>query len=249
VIAELVKVCRRDGLKLSVVPPARAMFGTAVQLHHIADLPLIEYSTWDVPRSTMMLKRIIDVVLSAAALALLAPVLIAVAIAVKLTSHGPVLFVQARAGRRGVPFRMLKFRTMVADAERRLGELVDIDGIDQPAFKLPHDPRVTSVGRFLRRTSLDELPQLFNVLRGDMSLVGPRPEQVELVERYAPEHRFRLEVRPGLTGPMQVYGRGALRFDERLAVEREYIENLSLRRDLRILLLTLAAVFRGHGAY
>ena len=249
VIAELVKVCRRDGLKLSVVPPARAMFGTAVQLHHIADLPLIEYSTWDVPRSTMMLKRIIDVVVSAIALTLLAPVLIAIAIAVKLTSRGPVLFVQARAGRRGAPFRMLKFRTMVADAERRLGELVDIDGIEEPAFKLPRDPRVTSVGRFLRRTSLDELPQLFDVLRGDMSLVGPRPEQVELVERYAPEHRFRLEVRPGLTGPMQVYGRGELRFDERLAVEREYVENLSLRRDLRILLLTLAAVFRGHGAY
>jgi lipopolysaccharide/colanic/teichoic acid biosynthesis glycosyltransferase len=116
-------------------------------------------------------------------------------------------------------------------------------------FKLVQDPRVTRIGRFLRRTSLDELPQLLNVLRGDMSLVGPRPEQIELVERYRPEHVFRLTVKPGLTGPMQVYGRGELTFDERLAVERDYIENLSLGRDLRILALTLTAVVGGRGAY
>jgi lipopolysaccharide/colanic/teichoic acid biosynthesis glycosyltransferase len=130
-----------------------------------------------------------------------------------------------------------------------LSEVVDLDALEHPTFKLRRDPRVTRIGRFLRRTSLDELPQFFNVLRGDMSLVGPRPEQVELVERYAPEHQFRLDVRPGLTGPMQVYGRGDLGFDERLAVEREYVENLSLRRDFRIMLLTLAAVVRGRGAY
>jgi exopolysaccharide biosynthesis polyprenyl glycosylphosphotransferase len=248
-IAELVRLCRQGGLKLSVVPPARAMFGTAVRLHHVADLPLIEYSTWDVPRSTMLIKRTLDAVASALALVALSPVLLAVAAAVRLTSRGPVLFVQVRAGRDGKPFRMLKFRTMVADAENRLEQVVDLAALDQPAFKLREDPRVTRVGRILRRTSLDELPQLVNVLRGDMSLIGPRPEQVELVERYAPEHRVRLDVRPGLTGPMQVYGRGELRFDERLAVEREYVENLSLRRDVRILLLTLATVVRGHGAY
>ena len=144
---------------------------------------------------------------------------------------------------------MLKFRTMVPDAEARLSEVVDLDALEHPTFKLQRDPRVTRIGRFLRRTSLDELPQFLNVLRGDMSLVGPRPEQVELVERYAPEHRVRLDVRPGLTGPMQVYGRGDLGFDERLAVEREYVENLALRRDFRIMLLTLAAVLRGRGAY
>jgi lipopolysaccharide/colanic/teichoic acid biosynthesis glycosyltransferase len=108
---------------------------------------------------------------------------------------------------------------------------------------------VTRVGRFLRRTSLDELPQLLNVLKGDMSLVGPRPEQVELVERYRPEHLFRLDVKPGMTGPMQVFGRGRLSFEERLAVEREYIENLSLSRDLRILALTSPSVLTGRGAY
>jgi lipopolysaccharide/colanic/teichoic acid biosynthesis glycosyltransferase len=144
---------------------------------------------------------------------------------------------------------MIKFRTMVAGAEEALPGLVQFDALHEPVFKLPRDPRVTRVGHFLRRTSLDELPQLLNVIRGDMSLVGPRPEQVELVRRYAPEHRFRLAVKPGMTGPMQVYGRGQLSFDERLTVEREYIENLSISRDLRILALTIPSVLAGRGAY
>ena len=141
---------------------------------------------------------------------------------------------------------MVKFRTMVVGAEERLP--VAIDELRVPMFKLRDDPRVTRVGRLLRRTSLDELPQLWNVLRGEMSLVGPRPEQVELVELYAPEHRFRLSVKPGLTGPMQVSGRGGLTFEERLAVERDYIEHLSVARDFRILALTVAPVLNGHGA-
>ena len=144
---------------------------------------------------------------------------------------------------------MYKFRTMRPDAESLLPAFVRLDRLDEPMFKLAHDPRVTRLGRFLRRWSLDELPQLLNVVKGEMSLVGPRPEQVELVKRYRPEHRFRLAVKPGLTGPMQVFGRGALRFEERLAVERDYIENLSLSRDLRILALTVPSVLCGRGAY
>ena len=127
--------------------------------------------------------------------------------------------------------------------------LVRFDELEEPMFKLRPDPRVTRFGAFLRRTSLDELPQLVNVLKGEMSLVGPRPEQVELVQRYRPEHRFRLAVKPGLTGPMQVFGRGRLSFEERLAVERDYIENLSISRDLRILALTIPSVVDGRGAY
>jgi len=144
---------------------------------------------------------------------------------------------------------MLKFRTMVVDAEARLGEVVSLDDLTEPMFKLRRDPRVTRLGRLLRRTSLDELPQLVNVLKGEMSLVGPRPEQIELVERYTPAQRFRLEAKPGITGPMQVYGRGELTLEERLAVEREYIENLSITRDIRILALTVATVLSGRGAY
>jgi putative colanic acid biosynthesis UDP-glucose lipid carrier transferase len=150
-----------------------------------------------------------------------------------------VLYRQQRVTWNGEVFEMLKFRTMPVSAEDASG----------PVWSRRGESRATPFGTFLRRTSLDELPQLLNVVKGDMSLVGPRPEQVELVDRYRPEHVFRLALRPGLSGPMQVYGRGQLTFDERLAVEREYIENLSLGRDLRILALTLAAVVGGRGAY
>lgn len=248
-IAELFRCCRRSVVKLSVIHPAHRVLGTAVQLRHIAELPVIEYNTWDVSRSTLLLKRVMDVVLAALALAALAPLFILIAIAIKFDSKGPVFFVQDRGGVDGEPFAMLKFRTMVREAEEMLAELVPFDTLHEPMFKLAADPRVTRVGRFLRRSSLDEIPQLVNVLRGQMSLVGPRPEQVDLVARYRPEHRFRLDVKPGLTGPMQVFGRGGLTFDERLAVERDYIENLSVARDLRLILLTLSAVVAGKGAY
>jgi exopolysaccharide biosynthesis polyprenyl glycosylphosphotransferase len=248
-IAELVAMCRREHVKLSIVPPARGLFGTAVQLHHVADLPVVEYNTWDVSRSTLLLKRILDVTIAGVALIVAAPLFVVIMLAIRLSGPGQVFYVQTRVGLGGREFRMFKFRTMRADAEAVLSTLVRFDTLDEPVFKLAHDPRVTRLGRLLRRTSLDELPQLLNVLKGDMSLVGPRPEQVELVRRYKPEHRFRLMVKPGLTGPMQVFGRGRLRFEERLAVEREYIENLSLSRDLRILALTIPSVFDGRGAY
>ncbi len=248
-IADLVAACRRDHVKLSIVPPARGIFGTAVQLHHVADLPVVEYNTWDVSRSTLMLKRMLDVAIAGVMLLLSAPLVLGVVLANRLSRSGSVFYVQTRAGLGGREFRMFKFRTMRTDAEDLLPTLVRFDELDEPVFKLHHDPRVTRLGRFLRRTSLDELPQLVNVLKGEMSLVGPRPEQVELVRRYRPEHRFRLAVKPGLTGPMQVFGRGRLSFEERLAVERDYIENLSLSRDLRILALTIPSVFDGRGAY
>jgi lipopolysaccharide/colanic/teichoic acid biosynthesis glycosyltransferase len=144
---------------------------------------------------------------------------------------------------------MYKLRTMHFDAEVMLGEVVQIENLEEPVFKLRNDPRVTRVGRLLRRFSLDEVPQLFNVLVGEMSIVGPRPEQVELVERYQASDRFRLSVKPGVTGPMQIFGRGELTFPERLAVELECVENPSLSRDLRIVIHTIPAVFRGTGAF
>ena len=248
-LAEVIAVTRARQVKLSVVPPVRGMLGTAVQLSHVADLPFIEYHTWDASRTTLFGKRILDMTGSCVGLVLLSPVLLAIAVAIRVSGSGPVLFVQRRAGRGGRPFRMLKFRTMEDGADARLSELVDIGELEEPAFKLRDDPRVTSVGRLLRRTSLDELPQLVNVIRGEMSFVGPRPEQVEIVGQYTPEQRFRLSVKPGITGPMQVYGRGALSFDERLAVERDYIENVSVGRDLHILALTIVPVLRRRGAY
>jgi lipopolysaccharide/colanic/teichoic acid biosynthesis glycosyltransferase len=138
---------------------------------------------------------------------------------------------------------------MHVDAERHLPQLVDIHALSEPMFKLRPDPRVTRVGRFQRRYSIDELPQLINVARGEMSLVGPRPEEVSVVDCYQPEHMFRLAVKPGITGPMQVFGRGELSFDERMAVEIDYVENLSVTRDLWLLGQTVPAVLRGTGAF
>ncbi len=249
VLAKCVRVCRKLEMKLSVVPPVRGMFGTAVELRHIADLPVVEYNTGNAARSTLILKRALDIGVALIASIVLLPLAALIALAVRLGSGGPVIFCQTRAGRHGRPFRIYKFRTMVSDAEARLSEVVSLDRLPEPVFKLERDPRVTRVGRFLRHSSLDELPQLVNVLKGEMSLVGPRPEQVELVERYGPEERFRLGVKPGITGPMQVFGRGQLTFEERLAVEREYIENYSIARDVLLLALTISVVVGRRGAY
>jgi exopolysaccharide biosynthesis polyprenyl glycosylphosphotransferase len=248
-IAMLVGLCRREGMKLSVVPPGQTHLGGGVQLSRAADLPVLDYNTWDASRSTLALKRALDLVLGSLTLAVMAPVMALTALAILLDSGRPVLFRQRRVGHDGRTFRIVKFRTMCTDAEERLAELVDADRLPEPVFKLRFDPRITRVGRVLRRFSLDELPQLVNVLRGQMSLVGPRPEQIELVERWGAEQEVRLRVRPGMTGPMQIYGRGELTLVERLAVERDYVENLSLRRDLKILALTLPAVLAGRGAF
>ncbi len=248
-IGQLAGICREQHVKLSVVSPLRGRAGATPRLSEVGDLPVLEYDTRDPSRSTMLIKRVFDVVTSAAGLVVFAPLFPIVVLAIKLDSSGPVFFTQLRAGKDGIPFRMFKLRTMIANAEDALPDLVSFEELDQPMFKLRADPRVTRVGRLLRRFSLDELPQLVNVLRGEMSIVGPRPEQVELVERYGPEHRFRLDVKPGMTGPMQVYGRGDLDFTERLAVEFDYVDNLSLARDLRILFQTIPVALRGNGAY
>jgi lipopolysaccharide/colanic/teichoic acid biosynthesis glycosyltransferase len=196
-----------------------------------------------------VVKRLMDIILGGLTLIVMALPMAAIGLAVKLDSPGPAFFLQTRVGQDGRPFRMFKFRTMVDHAEEMLPLLVDFEALPEPAFKLRSDPRVTRVGRVLRRWSLDEVPQLFNVLAGAMSLVGPRPEQAELVARYTDDQRRRLAVKPGMTGPMQVSGRGDLPFEERLALELAYIQGYSLRRDLSILLRTLPAVVRGEGAY
>jgi exopolysaccharide biosynthesis polyprenyl glycosylphosphotransferase len=246
VVAGLADLCRETETKLTVVLAE----GRAVaEVEKIGDLAVLEYSTAGISRSTVVLKRVMDVSVAAPALLLLAPIMLVISLAIVLDSRGSPIFAHERAGKDGRAFWMYKFRSMVADAEDRLGELVSFDELAEPVFKFRTDHRVTRVGRLLRRTSLDELPQLINVLRGDMSLVGPRPEQVELVARYLPEHRLRLAVKPGVTGPMQVGGRGTLTFQERLALEREYIETISVRRDLRILALSIAPIVTGRGAF
>ncbi len=245
----LIEECKAAGLALTFLPKHYGLLGPGIELNRLAELPVLDFRFSDPPRSTLAMKRGLDILVSGLMLAVLSPLLLATALLIVVDSGTPVFFRQKRAGKDGAPFTMLKFRTMVADAEERLAELVDLEQLDEPAFKIPDDPRITRAGRLLRRTSLDELPQLINVLRGDMSLVGPRPEEEAVVALYDERQRSRLAIKPGLTGPMQVYGRGDLTFEERLAMERDYLDNLSVAGDLAILLRTPRAIVRGEGAY
>ena len=245
----LIEECKAAGLALTFLPQHYGLLGRGIELNRLAELPVLDFRFSDPPRSTIAMKRVMDVAGSVFLLLLLSPLLALIALAILADSGRPVLFRQRRIGEAGKPFDVLKFRTMVTDAERRLPELIDLSALDEPAFKIPDDPRVTRIGRRLRRSSLDELPQLFNVLRGDMSLVGPRPEEEAVVALYDERQRGRLAVKPGMTGPMQVYGRSDLTFEERLAMERDYLDNLSILTDLAILLRTPRAMILGDGAY
>jgi exopolysaccharide biosynthesis polyprenyl glycosylphosphotransferase len=248
-LRRLIGECKSFGLSLTVVPPHAELLGPGIQLNRLGEIPLLDFGFSDPPRSTVMLKRTMDIAFSAGMLLLLSPLFLVVALAIKLDSRGRILFRQVRIGKGGRPFLMVKFRTMVSGADVRLSEVVDTSTLPEPSFKVPNDPRNTRIGRRLRRLSLDELPQLVNVLKGEMSLVGPRPEEAPLVALYDERQRVRLSVKPGLTGPMQVYGRGDLSFEERLALERAYIDNLSIAQDVAILLRTPRAVIGGNGAY
>ena|SRR5918912_2186909 len=194
--------------------------------------------------SPRRIKRVVDLVLASALLVLAAPAMAAVAVAVRLDSPGPALFVQRRVGLRGREFRMFKFRSMCIDAEQRLAGLAHLNVGGDHLIRIPSDPRVTRLGSLLRRTSLDELPQLLNVLRGDMSLVGPRPQSPAEVALYSSRERARLEVPPGMTGLWQVTARDTPSFDEWIRLDLEYLERWSLRLDLEILARTPGVVLR-----
>jgi exopolysaccharide biosynthesis polyprenyl glycosylphosphotransferase len=211
-------------------------------------MPLLTLST--APRDELLLfvRRCLDVTAAALLVVLLSPVLLVIALLIKATSPGPVLFRQLRCGLHGRPFVFLKFRSMRVGAELMKGQLAQFNEMDGPAFKMTNDPRVTRLGRFLRRTSLDELPQLFNILRGDMSFVGPRPAVLEEVRQYAPWQRRRLSMKPGLTCLWQVSGRSELTFEEWMRLDLEYIDNWSLWLDFKIALKTIPAVLLGRGA-
>jgi exopolysaccharide biosynthesis polyprenyl glycosylphosphotransferase len=195
------------------------------------------------------LKRVLDVTLASLGLVATLPLWLAIVAAIVLDSPGPAIFVQDRVGRNGKRFRFYKFRSMHTDAEHRLAELQDSNEVSGPVFKMRSDPRVTRVGLLLRRTSLDELPQLLNVLKGDMSLVGPRPPLPHEVEKYTPADAVRLAVRPGLTCLWQISGRSTVSFDEWMALDRDYVRNMSFWLDLSILARTVSAVLSMRGAY
>jgi exopolysaccharide biosynthesis polyprenyl glycosylphosphotransferase len=244
----VVRVCAAVGVPLTLVSD---LFGDILprpQTSRFGDLPTLSFAVVDHSHVMLWLKRGLDIVVSSSVLLLTAPLLVGAAVVIKATSPGPVLFEQMRCGLHGRRFRMLKLRTMHQGAEAQRKDLEHLNEATGPVFKIRHDPRITPVGRILRRWSLDELPQLWNVLRGDMSLVGPRPPLPAEVAQYETFQRRRLSMRPGLTCLWQVNGRSEIGFDEWVEMDLQYIDAWSLSQDLKILVRTVPAVFRGTGA-
>ncbi len=238
---------RRHRLEVKVVPELYDGLGWHAPLRYVGDFPVMELHWEPIPAFGLFLKRLIDIVVSALSLPFLAPLLAIIAFMVKLGSPGPVLYRSWRVGKKGRKFVCYKFRTMVANADEIKDQLRHLNERDGPFFKISDDPRVTRLGGFLRKYSLDELPQLWNVLRGDMSLVGPRPHPLDDYQKYSLEHLRRLDVKPGITGLWQVTARQDPSFEKNLALDLEYIEKWTLWLDLKILLGTPLAVFEGTG--
>ena len=248
-LLDLIHSVRLRGIPLRVVPGAFALMRGRTILSEGMGLPLLEVHYPGLDNTQRTFKRALDVAVSVCTLALLSPLLLAAAVAVRLDSPGPVLFRQKRVGADEKVFVCFMFRSMQPDAEVRQAALEDLNEAEGPVFKIKDDPRVTRVGRFLRRWSIDELPQLINVLKGEMSLVGPRPLPVRDFLRMEEAHKRRLGAVPGMTGYWQTSGRSDLTFEEMVRLDLYYIENWSLSFDLKIILKTLGAVLRREGAY
>ena len=248
-LPELVDVCRTSGVEFHVAPDLYELSFDQVNVGDLSGIPLNGLKELSLKGWNLELKRMIDLTLTLLAAPILLPLVGLIALAIKRDSPGPAIFKQQRIGKSGRPFTTYKFRTMVVDAEARKAALAVLNEADGPIFKIRDDPRTTDVGRMLRRTSLDELPQLWNVIRGEMSLVGPRPPTPEEVAHYTEWQKRRLEVMPGLTGLWQVLGRSDTSFDEMVRLDIYYAENWSPGMDVRILLQTIPVVLSGKGAY
>jgi exopolysaccharide biosynthesis polyprenyl glycosylphosphotransferase len=250
VIRDVVACCFEAGVKLYVIPAVIGVVDCRAEPLRVGTCPLVRLHPSRLEFPGLLLKRVFDLAIAFLLLAICAPVIALIALAVRLESSGPVFFRATRIGLGGRPFTMWKFRSMYLDAAEREKDLAHLNIYQGGTFKIKNDPRVTKVGRFLRRSSLDELPQLFNVISGNMSLVGPRPALPADIERYAPHHFERLTVIPGITGPWQVGGRNLITdFDTVVRMERAYIRSWSLLLDAKILLRTLRVVVTGEGAF
>lgn len=236
-------------IELVVVPGLIDVAGPRIHMRHVSGLPLVHVEEPQVSRAGGWAKRAFDVVIASMMIMILAPLMLLIAIATKIQDGGPIFYRQERSGRGGERFQMTKYRSMVVDADLGLDDLMDFNDVDDVLFKMHNDPRITRVGKLLRRWSFDELPQLFDVIRGNMSLVGPRPPLPREVEQYPPDMHRRLLVRPGLTGLWQVSGRSDLSFDEAIRMDLYYVDNWSIVGDVIIILKTVRAVLKGSGAY
>ena len=247
VVKTIVFEARKLRLGLKIVPDIYDGLGWQAQLHMMGGFPVMDLHWQPIPSVGLAIKRALDILVSAFALIVAAPVLAILAILIRIDSRGPSLYVADRVGLKGRTFRCYKLRTMVADANVQKESLRSANDRHGPFFKMEEDPRTTRLGRWLRRYSLDELTQLWNVLRGDMSLVGPRPHPIDDYERYAVEHLRRLDVSPGLTGLWQVTARNDPSFETSMALDLEYIESWTLGLDVAILFKTVPALLRGEG--
>jgi exopolysaccharide biosynthesis polyprenyl glycosylphosphotransferase len=245
----LVLRCQQEGIPVRLCLDFLPRTVSRVYLEHLNDIPLLTLSSTPDDDWLLFVKRVFDVVIAAAALAVSVPLMAVVALLVRLTSRGPILYKQTRCGLGGRHFTMYKFRSMVVGADEMRTGLDAHNEVDGPVFKISADPRCTPIGRFLRKWSLDELPQLWNVLRGDMSLVGPRPPIPEEVAKYETWHRRRLRMRPGLTCLWAVEGRNEIKFERWMQLDMDYIDNWSLWLDFKILLRSIPVVLSGRGAY
>ncbi len=248
-ILELVKTCRLAEVEVRVVPDMFQLNLRQVQVENLDGIPLLGTNVDTLRGRNRLIKRFIDVALIVLASPLLIPLGLLTALLIRLDGDGPIIYSQKRVGLYGKPFDMMKFRSMIVNADDLRQQLVEESGEDPRHPKIRNDPRITRVGRFLRKTSLDELPNLINVLRGQMSLVGPRPPTPDEVELYEPWHMQRLQTLPGMTGLWQVNGRNEVPFDEMCLLDIYYIENWSVRMDAQILMMTVPRVLLRHGAY
>ncbi len=241
-------LCEEEGVKTRLLLSFFPHVISKVYLERLRDMPLLTFSTTPEEESLLLLKRVVDFVLALALLILLSPLMLILAVLVKMTSQGPVLYRQMRCGLGGRKFTLYKFRSMHAEADLRREELEALNEADGPVFKIKDDPRCTAVGRFMRKFSLDELPQLLNILKGEMSFVGPRPPLPEEVEKYEPWQRRRLRMQPGLTCLWALEGRSQLSFRRWMELDLQYIDNWSPSLDLKIFLKTIPVVLLGRGA-
>jgi exopolysaccharide biosynthesis polyprenyl glycosylphosphotransferase len=248
IVQDVLDQARIHGVDLRVVPDMYDGLAWDSPIEYIGQFPTIPLHRGHVPEIGLLFKRSLDILFSILAMIVLFPIVLAVAIAVKLDSHGPILYTSERIGKKGRVFKCFKFRTMVRDAEKRRADMMHMNERDGVLFKISNDPRITKLGRFLRKYSLDELPQFLNVLRGDMSIVGPRPPLASEVQEYKLSHLRRLDVLPGVTGLWQVQGRQDPSFDSYISLDVTYIENWSLWLDLKIIARTVGVVLSGTGS-
>jgi exopolysaccharide biosynthesis polyprenyl glycosylphosphotransferase len=247
IVQNVLEQARIQGVDLRVVPDMYDGLAWNSPIEYIGQFPTIPLHCGHVPELGLLFKRVFDIAFSTVALVVLSPVLLAIAIAIKLDSPGPILYSSERIGKKGVVFHCTKFRTMVRDAEKRRADIMHMNERDGVLFKVSNDPRITKLGRFLRKYSFDELPQFFNVLRGDMSVVGPRPPIASEVKEYKLSHLRRLDVTPGITGLWQVQGRQDPSFASYVSLDVTYIDNWSVWLDFKIIMRTIGVVFTGTG--